>query len=228
MMVRGIVLACGNDSLDRESPMVTERDDITVFTVPSRPGKAHVDAILSDLGDQRLVVAGTDADLNAVVLRLLRTERVAEVPLAFVPSSPDSEIAALWGLPTDPARALDLALGGDPDKVPFLRDDVGGVLVGLGVISPVRGVGYCDDDNVLRGQATRLEITPDPDGGAGLVVRVIHKRLLGRKVKETAGRAFQLGCLPTAVTSDGVAHPRQMNKWTWYRHTEDLRLVRGL
>jgi len=226
--VRGIVLACGNDSLDRESPMVTERDDITVFTVPSRPGKAHVDAILSDLGDQRLVVAGTDADLNAVVLRLLRTERVAEVPLAFVPSSPDSEIAALWGLPTDPARALDLALGGDPDKVPFLRDDVGGVLVGLGVISPVRGVGYCDDDNVLRGQATRLEITPDPDGGAGLVVRVIHKRLLGRKVKETAGRAFQLGCLPTAVTSDGVAHPRQMNKWTWYRHTEDLRLVRGL
>jgi len=226
--VRGIVLACGNDSLDRESPMVTERDDVTVFTVPSRPGKAHVDAILSDLGDQRLVVAGTDADLNAVVLRLLRTERVAEVPLAFVPSSPDSEIAALWGLPTDPARALDLALGGDPDKVPFLRDDVGGVLVGLGVISPVRGVGYCDDDNVLRGQATRLEITPDPDGGAGLVVRVIHKRLLGRKVKETAGRAFQLGCLPTAVTSDGVAHPRQMNKWTWYRHTEDLRLVRGL
>lgn len=226
--MRGIVLACGNDSLDRESPMVTERDDITVFTVPSRPGKAHVDAILSDLGDQRLVVAGTDADLNAVVLRLLRTERVAEVPLAFVPSSPDSEIAALWGLPTDPARALDLALGGDPDKVPFLRDDVGGVLVGLGVISPVRGVGYCDDDNVLRGQATRLEITPDPDGGAGLVVRVIHKRLLGRKVKETAGRAFQLGCLPTAVTSDGVAHPRQMNKWTWYRHTEDLRLVRGL
>jgi len=226
--VRGIVLACGNDSLDRESPMVTERDDITVFTVPSRPGKAHVDAILSDLGDQRLVVAGTDADLNAVVLRLLRTERVAEVPLAFVPSSPDSEIAALWGLPTDPARALDLALGGDPDKVPFLRDDVGGVLVGLGVVSPVRGVGYCDDDNVLRGQATRLEITPDPDGGAGLVVRVIHKRLLGRKVKETAGRAFQLGCLPTAVTSDGVAHPRQMNKWTWYRHTEDLRLVRGL
>ena len=226
--MRGIVLACGNDSLDRESPMVTERDDVTVFTVPSRPGKAHVDAILSDLGDQRLVVAGTDADLNAVVLRLLRTERVAEVPLAFVPSSPDSEIAALWGLPTDPARALDLALGGDPDKVPFLRDDVGGVLVGLGVISPVRGVGYCDDDNVLRGQATRLEITPDPDGGAGLVVRVIHKRLLGRKVKETAGRAFQLGCLPTAVTSDGVAHPRQMNKWTWYRHTEDLRLVRGL
>jgi hypothetical protein len=228
LMVRGIVLACGNDSLDRESPMVTERNDIEVFAVPSRPGKAHVDAVVSDLGDRRLVVSGTDADLNAVVLRLLRTERVADVALAYVPSSPDSEVAALWGLPTDPARGLDLALGGDPDKVPFLRDDTGGVLVGLGVVSPVRGVGYCDDDNVLRGQATRVEVTPDPDGGAGLVVRVIQKRLLGKRVKETAGRAFQLGCVPTAVTSDGIAHPRQMNKWTWYRHTEDLRLVRGL
>lgn len=226
--MRGIVLACGNDSLDRESPMVTERDDIEVLAVPSRPGKAHVDAVVSDLGDRRLVVAGTDADLNAVVLRLLRTERVADVPLAYVPSSPDSEVAALWGLPTSTGRALDLALGGDPDKVPFLRDDAGGVLVGLGVVSPVRGVGYCDDDNVLRGQATRLEVTPDPDGGAGLVVRVVQKRLFGSKVKATAGRAFQLGCLPTAVTSDGFAHPRQMNKWTWYRHTEDLRLVRGV
>jgi hypothetical protein len=228
LMVRGIVLACGNASLDNESPMITERDGIEVVTAPSRPGKAHVDGIVSDLGDRRLVVAGTDADLNAVVVRLLRTERVADVPLAYVPSSPDSEVAALWGLPTDTGRALDLALGGDPDKVPFLRDDTGGVLVGLGVISPVRGVGYCDDDNVLRGQATRLEVTPDPHGGAGLVVRVINKRLFGQKVKETAGRAFQLGCLPTAVTSDGFSHPRQMNKWTWYRHTEDLRLVRGL
>ncbi len=226
--MRGIVLACGNANVDSASPMITERSDIAVLPVPSRPGKAHVDAVVSNLGDQRLVVAGTDADLNAVVLRLLRTERVADVPLAYVPSSPDSAVAALWGLPTDPGRALDLALGGDPDKVPFLRDDAGGVLIGLGVISPVRGVGYCDDDNVLRGQATRVEVTPDPEGGAGLVVRVVQKRLFGKKVEATAGRAFQLGCLPTGVRSDGFAHPRQMNKWTWYRHTEDLRLVRGL
>jgi hypothetical protein len=228
LMVRGIVLACGNASLNSESPKLTESNDITVHQVPQRPGKADVDALVSNLGDQRLVVAGTDADLNAVVLRLLRTEKVTEVPLAYVPTSPDSEFARLWNLPTDPGRALDLALSGEVDPVPFLRNDAGGVLVGLGVISPVRGVGYCDDDNVLRGQATRLEVTPDPDRGAGLVVRVIHKRLFGQKSKSTAGRAFQLGCLPTAVTSDGIPHPRQMNKWTWYRHTADLRLVRGL
>ncbi|MBB4969492.1 hypothetical protein F4559_006851 [Saccharothrix violaceirubra] len=194
--------------------------------VPSRPGKADVDSILSDLGDLRLVVAGTDADLNAVVLRLLRTELLGEVPVGYVPLEEDSAVADLWGLPTDPGRALDLALAGEPDPVPLVRDDVGGVLVGRGVLGPVRGVGYADDTVVLRGQASRLEVRPDRE--LGLVVSVIHKRLFGNRVRETAGRAFQLGCLPLHVVSDGITHPRALNKWTWYRHTEDLRLVRGV
>jgi hypothetical protein len=37
-----------------------------------------------------------------------------------------------------------------------------------------------------------------------------------------------LGCIPTRPISDGVAYPRAVSKWTWYRHSEDLRLVRGL
>ena len=131
-------------------------------------------------------------------------------------------------MPTDPDRALDLALSGDADRVPLVRDDAGGVLVGLGVIKPVRGVGYCDDDTVLRGQASRIEVTPDTEGGLGLVVRVVHRRLFGSKASQSRGRAFQLGCLPTTATSDGQQHPRPVSKWTWYRHTEDLRLVRGI
>jgi hypothetical protein len=224
MMVRGIVLACGNS----QSPMITDGDRFEVRRVATRPGKAEVDPIFAESGDKRLVVNGTDADLNAVVLRLLRTERLAGVPLGYVPTDPRSEVAALWGLPTDPGRALDLALSGEADRVPLVRDDVGGVLVGLGSLGPVRGVGYGDDTVVLRGQASRVEVTPDPDGGPGLVVRVTHKRLFGRKVTSTPARAFQLGCLPVQVNSDGIAHPRPMGKWTWYRHTEDLRLVRGV
>ncbi|MEU4740245.1 hypothetical protein AB0G02_07210 [Actinosynnema sp. NPDC023658] len=208
--------------------MITDGDRFEVRRTAARPGKAEVDAVLAEPGDKRLVVHGTDADLNAVVLRLLRGERLADVPLGYVPTDPASEVARLWGLPTDTGRALDLALSGEPDRVPLVRDDVGGVLVGLGSLGPVRGVGYGDDTVVLRGQASRLEVTPDPDGGPGLVVRVIHKRLFGRKVTSTAARAFQLGCLAVQVNSDGVAHPRPMTKWTWYRHTEDLRLIRGV
>ncbi|WP_197289191.1 hypothetical protein [Nocardia sp. NRRL S-836] len=203
-------------------PKITERDDVRV--VPARPGKDHVDPWLDV---ERLVVAGTDADLAAVGVRLLRKEKLASVALGFVPVG-QSAVAALWGLSTDPARALDIALNGDVDPVPFIRDDVGGVLMGLGVLSPVRGVGYSDADNVLRGQASRVECTPDTEGGLGLTVRIVNKRLIGSRVRESRPRAFQLGCLPTTAVLDGHRHPRPVDKWTWYRHTEDLRLVRGL
>jgi len=59
-------------------------------------------------------------------------------------------------------------------------------------------------------------------------VRIVNKRLLGSKVRESRPRAFQLGCLPTTAVLDGHKHPRPVDKWTWYRHTEDLRLVRGV
>ncbi|MEU7478677.1 hypothetical protein AB0A63_22010 [Lentzea sp. NPDC042327] len=202
--------------------MITERDDVQV--VPTRPGKEHVDPCLDA---ERLVVVGTDADLAAVGVRLLRKEKLASVALGFVPVGP-SAVAALWNLSTDPARALDIALNGDVDPVPFVRDDVGGVLMGLGVLSPVRGVGYSDAENVLRGQASRIECTPDTEGGLGLTVRIVNKRLFGSRVRESKPRAFQLGCLPTTAVLDGHKHPRPVDKWTWYRHTEDLRLVRGL
>jgi hypothetical protein len=218
MTVRGIVLACGNTQL----PMITQRDGVQV--VPSRPGKDHVD---QHLDAERLIVVGTDADLSAVALRLLRKEKLGSVALGYVPVG-RSPVAALWGLSTDPERALDIALNGDVDPVPFVRDDVGGVLMGLGVLSPVRGVGYSDADNVLRGQASRIECTPDPEGGLGLVIRIVNKRLIGAKVRESRPRAFQLGCLPTTAVLDGHKHPRPVDKWTWYRHTEDLRLVRGV
>ena len=213
--MHGIVLACGNPQL----PMITERDDVRV--VPARPGKDHVDP---HLDAERLVVVGTDADLAAVGVRLLRKEKLGSVALGFVPVG-QSAVAALWGLSTDPARALDIALNGDVDPVPFVRDDVGGVLMGLGVLSPVRGVGYSDADNVLRGQATRIECTPDTEGGLGLTIRIVNKRLLGSRVRESKPRAFQLGCLPTTAVLDGHKHPRPVDKWTWYRHTEDLRAI---
>jgi hypothetical protein len=218
MTVHGIVLACGNSQL----PMITQRDGVQV--VPARPGKDHVD---QHLDAERLIVVGTDADLAAVALRLLRKEKLGSVALGYVPVG-KSPVAALWGLSTDPARALDIAQNGDVDPVPFVRDDVGGVLMGLGVLSPVRGVGYSDADNVLRGQASRIECTPDPEGGLGLVVRIVNKRLFGSRVRESRPRAFQLGCLPTTAVLDGHKHPRPVDKWTWYRHTEDLRLVRGV
>jgi hypothetical protein len=208
-------------------PALAERHDVDVHTVPARPGRDAVDGLFDTLTGRRLVVIGTDADLAAVVLRVLRTERLAEVALGYVPVSRESEAAVTWGLPADAGRALDVALGGEPDRVPLIRDDVGGVLVGLGIIGPARGVAYCDDNQVLRGPAKAIRVSPDMRG-AGLEVTVAHRGLLNRRDKATLGRSFEIGCVPTRVVRDGVPHERPAKRWVWYRHTEDLRLVRGL
>jgi hypothetical protein len=195
-----------------------------VAAVPALPGREELGSLLAGLAGRRLVVCGSDADLAAVLLRLLRSSLLGVVPVGYVPSSATSAVARLWGLPVVPSVAASLALRGQPDRVPLVRDDSGGVLVGLGVVRPLQGVAYCDDEVVLRGQASRLEVTPDR--ALGLVVRVVRRGLLGRRaVRQAAGRAVQLGCTPTDVWRDGVAG-HTTDRWTWYRHTEDWQLAR--
>lgn len=223
-----LVLACGDVGPVR--PTDRPAETVAVSDVPDRD---ELDPVLDALGGRRLVVHGADAALAAVVQRLLRTSRLGAVAVGFMPADPLSPAANLWGLPAEPGAALELALRGEPERVPLIRDDSGGVLVGLGVLRPVRGVIYCDDQQVLRGQAGRVEVTPDPDAGPdttkdGLVVRITRTGLLGRRVSDSTGRAVQIGCLPVTVLRDGVSYDRPVDKWTWYRHTEDWRLVRGM
>ncbi|MEV6643502.1 hypothetical protein [Amycolatopsis sp. NPDC051371] len=212
------MVACGEDAAGFE-----EVDDVESIRVPSRPGKKEIDPLLGE--HDHLVVSGTDADLAAIVVRLLRKDALSGVSVGFVPSSPDSAVAALWDLPKTPLQALALALRGEVDPVPLVRDDVGGVLVGRGVLRLVRGVAYADEQVALRGPASSIEVTPDP-GGPGLSVRVV-KGTIFKRPTTFSSRAFQIGCIPTRPVSDDVVHERAVNKWTWYRHTQDLRLVRS-
>src|SRR5258705_94149 len=175
LRVRGIVVACGEDS-----PGFEETGDVASVRVSHRPGKAEIDPLLGE--HTHLIVSGTDADLAAVALRLLRRQQLTGVSVGFVPSSPDSVVAGLWGLPTDPAGALAVALRGDVGPVPLIRDDAGGVLVGRGRFADVRGEAYCDERVALRGQARSIEVTPDA-GGPGLAVRVITGTIFKRRTE---------------------------------------------
>ena len=184
------------------------------------PGKSDVDPLLAADPD-RVVVVGTDTSLAAVVVRLLRKERLGDLSVGFVPlARKDSTVARLWNLPPDTDAALALALDGTATPRPLVRDDAGGVLMGLGRVGPLEGEAYCDDQLALRGRARVIEVTPDPAGVAG---RVMLGRL--RRPAVYRGRAFQIGCEPATVTHDGVTHPRAVQRWTWYRHTEDLRAI---
>lgn len=205
--------------------------------VPARPGRTNIDPLLvSPL--RRIIITGSDADLAAVLVRLLRRDRL-DVELAYVPVDRRSAAARLWGLPHG-AAAGELAREGVARPVPLVRDDAGGVLVGRGEIrgaaGSVHGEAYCDGVLALRGSARRLVITPWPDATP------VPRQAAGAELLEPAppgvavrarrwgtppvGRAVQVGCLPATVVHDGVVHPRPVTRWAWYRHVADWLLVR--
>ena len=205
--------------------------------VPAEPGRQDVDPLLPERG--RVVVHGTDADLAAVVLRLLRKERLATVGVGYAPVTA-SPAAELWGLPVG-AAGLERALTAQLRPVPLVRDDTGGVVVGRGEVPAITGQVYCDDQRVLNGPARRLRVWPDPDAGPvptpaadplavevepaedGIVVSA-QRRL--RRASTARGRAVQASFETATVLRDGVAQPRPLDRSSWYRHTEDLLLAR--
>lgn len=190
-----------------------------VVRVPARPGKKDIDDVLLD--NKRVIVVGDDADLAAVVVRMMRREVLGSVAVGYVPSGP-SEAAAVWGLPGDPAEALRVATSGEPSPMTLVRDDTGGVLLGLGVLEAVDGEAYCDDELALRGSARRVEVRPNP---VGVAVRVTRGRFR-RRTAAFRGRAFQYGgTVPIHPVVDGIRRERPLRRWTVYRHTEDLLLV---
>lgn len=223
-----LALACGDVEHLTAASWFRARLAGATTAVGPRPGKDEVRPVLERLaagdGDARLVVVGDDADLAAAVLRLLRGELLGRVTVGFVPGGPDSEAAANWGLPNDPEAALETALGTEVRGRSLVRDDNGGVLVGVGELAPVVGLAYCDDTRVLHGRAVRIRVRPCEDG---VEARVTHPGLLRKRVETTTGRALQIGCEPTAPVSDGVPFPRSLERWTWYRHTQDLRVAGG-
>jgi len=172
------------------------------------------------------VVIGDDSDLAAVVLRLVRTDRLQQVIIGFA-SDIATDVTRLWSLPLGSA-AVDLAFAGEADVVPIVRDDVGGVLIGSATLSPVQGTVYVDENRVLAGAAARLVVEPATDKGLRLTVTPRRMLGFGRRSRTFCGRAVQIGSLPTRIVSDGQPFPRPMDRWTFYLHTEPLRLVRGL
>jgi hypothetical protein len=236
-----VVLTCADAARERWGDLAGALPGARVVVVPEQPGRTAVDPVLESpeldrtagRDGGRLVVAGTDADLAAVLVRLLRRERL-DVPVAFLPSA-TSAAARVWRLPTDRAAALDVVRHGVAEQAPLLRDDRGGVVAGAHVVGAFDGVVYCDEHEVLRGEAAGLVVRPDPDGGpaevGGVAVRVTGRRRLAglRPGVELAarGRAATIGCGPAALRRDGIDDGRPLERRSWYRHTVDWTVIRS-
>jgi hypothetical protein len=182
-------------------------------------GPDDVDAASDDA--RRLIVVGTDADLAAVLTRLLRAERL-DVELGFV-SRRRSPATRAYRIPAG-RRAARRARRGSARRVPLIRDETGTAIVGVAHWRPpanaqlLHGEAVVDDAVLFDGDVTEVRIEPTANL-PGLRARASGGRWL-------AGRAAQLGTTGVAVVCDGVPAPRAARRSTFYRNTEGWLLVR--
>lgn len=163
-----------------------------------------LDTVLPESG--RLVVLGGEADLAAVLTRLMRTDRL-DLEVAPVPEGPLSGLHA--------GRAL----RGAARRVPLIRDDTGTALVGAALWLPpdgaeaVHGEAVVDDAVLFDGDVAGVRIEPTP------TMPGLRARVLGGRRRWVAGRAAQLGTTGARVVRDGAPGRREVKRSTFYRHT---------
>lgn len=173
----------------------------------------------------RVAVLGDDADLAAVLTRLLRTERL-DVEVAYLPPR-RSHAARIHRLPTG-RRAVRAALGGTASRVPLIRDDAGHALVGAALWTgvapePLHGEAVVDDTVLFDGDVAGVVV--EPTGALpGLRAAVTTGRWRPRRW--VAGRAAQLGSPGATVVRDGRPGARAVRRSTFYRHVQGWLAVR--
>jgi len=164
-----------------------------------------LDAAIRDA--RRVVVAGLDADLAAVLTRLMRAD-LLDVEVAHAPGGPGSWLSA--------RRAVSAAA----QRVPLIRDDTGTALVGSALWLPpsgsdrLRGEAVVDDAVLFDGAVAGVRIEPTRTM-PGLRAAVLG----GRPRRWVSGRAAQLGTTGARVVRDAVSAPREVRRSTFYRHT---------
>lgn len=119
-----------SESLRVALDVLRARADVRVCSLDSAGALV---AALERRGRRRLVVAGGDGTLHAVVRELWRRGELTDWaepdglgPLGLIPVGTGNDLARSLGLPLDPARAARVVLGGEDRPLDLLSDDSGG------------------------------------------------------------------------------------------------------
>ncbi|MFW0178083.1 hypothetical protein QP934_010890 [Corynebacterium sp. MSK122] len=195
----------------------------------------------------RIVVAGSDAALSAVLTRLMRADNLwAEVAFIPAPSGATSAAAQNWGLPTSPAEALEFARTAPVRPAPLIRNDSGLAVAGSATISDASNGPFTGeviiDDHTLAATSPKTfgaRLVPMTDAPGILAARATSPvesqgrlRSLLRKPGQldpesvSTGRAVQAGGPQLRVIVDSIPHKRPVTRVTFYRHLRDLQIVR--
>ena len=210
------------------APLRTVLGDSATVTVAARPERSELDRALNSLGGARLVLAADDAGVGAVVGRLLRRDALGSTPVALLPVRGPGLLRERLGIPTDLAAAAKLALTGVPTPQGLVRDDHGGVTLGVSQLVPLTGstlgmLAYVDEDELVNAPVRSLTVTPGP---AGLTAAVDLPRRL-RRTRTLAGRAVTVSCEEARLLLDGMPRGQAQTRCTWWFEPDRWQVITG-
>jgi diacylglycerol kinase (ATP) len=114
------------ESLELAVAVLSEHSSVEVVAT-SNPGE--LDGVLHRAGHRRIVVAGGDGSLHAVVSQLHRRHDLADSVLGLIPLGTGNDFARCMDIPLDPEEAAAVLLDGEVRPVDLLVDELGGIVV---------------------------------------------------------------------------------------------------
>jgi YegS/Rv2252/BmrU family lipid kinase len=115
-----------SENIERALAVLRDAADVEVCAT-SNPGE--LDGVLHRRGSRRVVVAGGDGSLHAVVAALHRRHELDDVVLGLIPLGTGNDFARGTDIPLDPEEAARVVVKGDVRPVDLLVDCVGSVVV---------------------------------------------------------------------------------------------------
>ncbi len=115
-----------DETLARALKILSERASVEVQST-SNPGE--LDGVLHRAGSRRIIVAGGDGSLHAVVSALHRRHELEGAVLGLLPLGTGNDFARGTGIPLDIEDAARLILEGEARPVDLLVNEVGEVVV---------------------------------------------------------------------------------------------------
>lgn len=97
------------------------------LAVTSEPGE--LDGVLHRAGSRRIVVAGGDGTVHAVIAALHRRHELAGRVIGLLPLGTGNDFARAQGIPLDVAEAARLVLTADPRPADLVVDERGAVVI---------------------------------------------------------------------------------------------------
>ena len=114
------------DALDRAVEVMSSRASVEVART-SNPGE--LDGVLHRRGTRRVVVAGGDGSLHAVISSLHRRNELSKCVVGLLPMGTGNDFARAMGIPLEVEEAARLVIDGEVRPVDLLVDSTGKVVV---------------------------------------------------------------------------------------------------